>query len=175
MLSGKLSTYSLIAPRATGGESRRVERVLATARLFLASSALLAIYLDPTQPTHYAAVAYGLLALYLLYSLLLFVVLPRKAEPSARFSQMTHVADVIWPVAVTLFTAGPDSPFFVLFSFVLLAAAYRWGFHETLLTALAAVALLFVEALLVSFGSEATPLLQGEFELNRLIMRSTTF
>src|SRR5207237_10548640 len=45
----------------TGGEPRRVERVLATVRIVLAVSALVAVYYGSTQPSRYSAVAAGLL------------------------------------------------------------------------------------------------------------------
>jgi len=38
----------------TGGEPRRVERVLATVRIVLAVSALVAVYYGSTQPSRYA-------------------------------------------------------------------------------------------------------------------------
>jgi len=50
-------------------EIRRTERWLATARVFLAISALAAIYMDPTQLGQ-APVAYGLLGLYLIHGVL---------------------------------------------------------------------------------------------------------
>src|SRR5271155_5666784 len=48
---------------ADPSEVRRTERWLASARLFLAASALAAVYMDPTQLGH-APVAYGLMGLY---------------------------------------------------------------------------------------------------------------
>ena len=48
---------------ADPSEVRRIERWLATARVFLAISALAAIYMDPTQLGH-APIAYGLLGFY---------------------------------------------------------------------------------------------------------------
>src|SRR2546426_4899872 len=48
----------------TGGEPRRVERVLATVRIVLAVSAIVAIYYGSGQPTRYARVVCGPLLLY---------------------------------------------------------------------------------------------------------------
>jgi hypothetical protein len=42
--------------------------VLATARLLLAVTSLVAIYIDPTEPSRLATVAYALLAAYVVYS-----------------------------------------------------------------------------------------------------------
>ena len=42
----------------------RTERLVAAGRVVLASSSLLAIWLDPSQPEKYEAVTYGLMAAY---------------------------------------------------------------------------------------------------------------
>ena len=52
-----------------------MERVLASARLFLAIAFLVAIYLDPTTPTRYVTLAYVLLIAYVIYSYGLFVLI----------------------------------------------------------------------------------------------------
>ena len=44
------------------GEKLRLERVIATARAFLATSALFAIYVDPSRPERYAPIAYAVIA-----------------------------------------------------------------------------------------------------------------
>src|SRR3972149_4361860 len=104
------------------GELRRAERVLATARAFLAVSSFVAIYLDPTEPTRYAGLAYTSLAIYVFYSLLIVGYLRVRQEPTARLSIVLHGVDIVWPTYITLFTEGPNSPFFLYFLFVLLAA-----------------------------------------------------
>jgi signal transduction histidine kinase len=47
---------------------------------------------------------------------------------------------------ISIFAEGPRTPFFLFFFFVLAAAAYRWGLWETLGTAAAEVALLWIES-----------------------------
>ncbi|MGH9786806.1 MAG: sensor histidine kinase [Terriglobia bacterium] len=156
------------------GELQRAERVLASARVFLAVSSFVAIYFDPTEPTRYAGLAYTSLAIYVLYSLLIVGYLRVRREPTARFSIVLHGVDIVWPTYITLFTEGPNSPFFLYFLFVLLAAAYRWGLKETLATAAMAVVLLFAEAMLLSgaLGMEGL-FAEGPLELNRLLIRAT--
>ncbi len=66
-----------------------------------------------------------------------------------------HAIDLVFAAAVTLLTSGTSSPFFVLFLFTLVTAAYRWGFAETVATAVAAIALLVVDAALIG------PVFQG--------------
>jgi len=134
-------------PQATAdpGEIRRIERWLATARVFLAVSALAAIYMDPTQLGH-APVAYGLLGTYLIHGVLVITLLRRRQQSTVAFRLLVHTADIVWPAFISVFAEGPRSPFFLFFFFVLAAAAYRWGLWETLSTAAAEVALLWVES-----------------------------
>ena len=57
-----------------------------------------------------------------------------------------HALDFGWAVAITLASGGASSPFFVLFLFVLLSAAFRWQLFETLLTGAAAVLAIAAQA-----------------------------
>jgi signal transduction histidine kinase len=153
-------------------EQNRIERVLASARVFLASSSLLAIFLDPTEPTRYANVAYGLLIAYVAYSVVVWAVL-RRSEAVAQAYLWIHVIDLLFPAVFTLFTEGPNSAFFLFFVFGLTAAAFRWGFVETFATALAIVTVMTIEAALLSFGHPLGTWLEGDYEVNRFIIRAT--
>jgi signal transduction histidine kinase len=157
-------------PLSAASIDARQERQLATARLALAAASLLAIYLDPTEPVRYARLAYGLLLFYSLWSALLLLVTWRVPE-LARFRGYYHAVDIVWAAIVSLFTDGPNSPFFLFFVFALLAAAYRWGMRQTMLTVAAVIAILAAEAALLAF--HLAPALEGEFEVNRFIMRAT--
>jgi signal transduction histidine kinase len=164
-------------------EVRRTERWLATARVFLAISALAAIYMDPTQLGH-APVAYGLLGLYLIHGVLVMTLLRRRQESTPAFRLLVHSADILWPAFISIFAEGPRSPFFLFFFFVLAASAYRWGLWETLSTAAAEVALLWIESFLLlhvwAIRQDSLPwhILTGlrvnvnEFEPKRLFMLS---
>jgi signal transduction histidine kinase len=129
-------------------EVRRIERWLATARVFLAVSALVAIRMDPTQLGNSPA-AYGLLGFYMGNSILVLMLLRRRKASTARFRILVHAADIIWPAFISVFGDGPRSPFILFFVFVLTAAAYRWGLWETLSTAAAEVVLLWTESFLL--------------------------
>jgi signal transduction histidine kinase len=157
-----------IPPEA--GPTERLEKVLATARVLLATSSLAAIFVDPTEPSRYAGVAYGLLIFYAAYSLLILLLLQlRKWAP--RYTLLTHGIDMVWAAGICLFTEGPNSPFFLFFVFVLFAAAYRWRLPETVASATLMVVLLISEAALVTYGP-ATIRLEAEYEMNRFIMRA---
>lgn len=149
------------------------ERVVASVRLFFATVSLTAIYLDPTTPTRYVSLAYGILIAYALYSLLVLLLTRRSPPRSRRLVIGIHVVDIVVATLLTLFTEGPSSPFFVLFGFTLLAAGYRWGFWETLSTGVASGFLFGVEAILTGSWLRQDGVVEGEFELNRFILRCT--
>jgi signal transduction histidine kinase len=130
------------------GETRRIERWLATARVFLAVSTLVAIRMDPTERGHSWA-AYGLFVFYLANGILIIMLLRRRQQSTAGFRLLVHAGDVVWPAVISVFFEGPRTPFFLFFFFVLAAAAYRWGLWETLGTAAAEVGLLWIEGLAI--------------------------
>jgi signal transduction histidine kinase len=165
------------------GETRRTERWLATARVILAVSALVAIQMDPTELGHSWA-AYGLFVFYMANGILILMLLRRRQQSTAAFRLMVHAGDIVWPALISIFSAGPRAPFFLFFVFVLAAAAYRWGLWETLGTAAAEVTLLWAESFIVlhltlgTSGSLPWPGLNGlrvntvDFEPKRLFMLS---
>jgi len=85
---------------------------------------------------------------------------------------LVHAADILWPALISIYAPGQRSPFFLFFVFVLLAAAYRWGLWETIGTAVAAVALLWTEGLILHQGLHLPGAVIWEFSPNRLFMRS---
>src|SRR5437016_10818007 len=155
----------------TGGEPRRVERVLATVRIVLAVSALVAVYYGSTQPSRYAGVADGLLLMYAGYAVGVYIAIRRSSVVPSRAALAIHAIDILFPSIITLFTEGPNSPFFLFFGFVLLAAAYRWGMIKTLVTGAACIVVLLTEAATLRSGS-ITNLLEGQYDVNTLIMRA---
>jgi signal transduction histidine kinase len=164
------------------GETRRIERWLATARVFLAVSAVVAIRMDPTEIGHSWA-AYGLFVFYLANGILILMLLRRREQSTAAFRLLVHAGDIVWPAVISIFAEGPRSPFFLFFFFVLAASAYRWGLWETLGTAAAEVGLLWIESLFLLHVPLATGSLPWRsfvglrvnveaFEPNRLFMLS---
>jgi len=130
------------------GESRRIERWLATARVALAGATLVAIQMDPTELGHSWA-AYGLFVFYLANAILILMLLRRRQQSTPAFRFLVHAGDIAWPALISVFAEGPRTPFFLFFFFALAAAAYRWGLWETLGSAAAEVALLWFEKLVV--------------------------
>ncbi|HVN19632.1 MAG TPA: ATP-binding protein [Dongiaceae bacterium] len=165
------------------GETRRIERWLATARVFLAVSTLVAIRMDPTELGHSWA-AYGLFVFYMANGILIMMLLRRRQQSTSAFRFLVHAGDIAWPALISIFAEGPRTPFFLFFFFALAAAAYRWGLWETLGTAAAEVVLLWFENLVVIHmwlgpgGSQRVRALTGllvnikDFDPQRLFMLS---
>jgi signal transduction histidine kinase len=168
------------------GEVRRTEVWLATARVLLSVSALVAIRIDPE--VRYSLWAYGLLAFYIAQGAVILMFLRRRQESTPSFRLLVHSADVVWPGFISVFATGQSDPFFLFFVFVLAGAAYRWGLWETVGTAVAAVLLLWIESFslihlhlvgwingfLLRHNLHLPPLQVNntEFEPNHLFMRS---
>ncbi len=132
-------------------EIRRTERWLATARMFLAISALVAVWMDPGEVR--SVWAYALLAFYIGQGTVIILLLRARQQSTASFRMLVHGADVVWPALISLFTASQSNPFFLFFLFVIAAAAYRWGLWETVMTSISSVSLLWLESLSLRMGA----------------------
>ena len=77
------------------GEIRRIERWLASARVFLAVSALVAIWMDPGE-IRYSLWAFALLAFYLAQGVIIIIFLRRRQQSTPAFRMLVHSADNVW-------------------------------------------------------------------------------
>ena len=154
------------------GVHGRLEHVLAVGRAFLTVTGLAAIYLDPTQPTRLEEVTYGVLMAYAVYSLAALVYVQRATHLTSASGLVLHGLDILWAAVLTFVSEGPLSPFFLFFLFVVLSAAYRWGFVGTLVTTGVTVAVYLAQSLMAGAGPwEHSWLAAIEFELDRTILR----
>jgi signal transduction histidine kinase len=152
---------TLYAPRSTA------ERLIALARVALAATSLLAIWLDPSEPTKYSDIAYALLTGYLGYALLLVSLVWLPMVPLGRLGIITHSVDLAAFTSFIYFTEGPTSPFFAYFVFSLFCATLRWQRSGTFWTAIVVLGLFLGLGLYAEFV-----LRDPDFELNRFIVRS---
>jgi signal transduction histidine kinase len=136
-------------------------------RLLLAAVSLTAVYIDPTEPSRFARLCYGLLGGYVAFSALVWLFLRFRPAMLLRWTPALLVVDILLPSALTALTSGPSSPFFVLFTFAVFSAAYRWGFAATLGTGLLTIALLLLSVALM----DELPFLDSPIEANRLVIR----
>ena len=118
-------------------------RIIALGRLMLAIFYAIAIGIDITQPARAPVIAYGLLTFYLIFAAAVVGLTWRSWWRDAQLTGPSHGVDIIVFTALVFVTAGYTSPFFIFFIFLLLAAAIRWGWKETALTALLLVLLYF--------------------------------
>jgi signal transduction histidine kinase len=131
------------------------------ARVSLSAWCVVAVMLDPVEYDPARRLAPVLLFGYAVSSLLFLILLLRaRGETAPATPLLAHAADALWATTACALTGGLRSPFFILFVFALLSAAYRWGSRETMITAGAAVALLASQILLApTMGlAEALPL-----------------
>ena len=145
----------------------RAERLIAGGRVVLSVFSLLAVWLDPTEPSRYASIAYSLLAAYVAYALVLAVLAFRSYALLLELRLPSHLVDLAVAALVMFFTEGPTSPFFVYFVFDMMSAAVRWGWKGTAWTAAAAL------TAFLGFGYYFAEVLHDPtFELNRFILRA---
>jgi len=144
-----------------------IERSIAQCRLILSVSALIAVYIDPTLPMGgglftISPWALGALSGHLAYAAVTFRLLARPRVNLDRIALVTAWGDITFAMLIALVTEGTSSPFYVFFSFALIAAGFRWGLRRTLLVAAASV-LLYLS--LTAMGEHPE-------DLNLRIMRS---
>jgi signal transduction histidine kinase len=146
---------------------RHAEFFIAIGRLVLATFSLLAIWLDPSEPSRYEKVAYALFWGYVAYSLLLTVVILRVQRPAGNLLLFTHAFDLLLFTLFMFFTEGPTSPFFVYFVFCVSCATLRWGWRGAFWTATVSL------MMFIGMGIYAGKIMRDPaFELNRFIVRS---
>ena len=160
-----------LRPGFSRDEEHRIERALATARVIVALTSLVAVYVDPTDPAKYRHTAYLVLVGYTAWSAIVSAALRWRPAGNV-FIRVIHAGDVIWPSLLCLYSDGADSPFFTLYLFALLSAAFRWGLWETAATSLASVGALGFESLMLIKGPLVwRDLESGDLEVNKFIIR----
>ncbi len=130
-------------------EIRRTERWLATARVALTIAAEVTLWMEPERGFAHSRWLFWLLTVYFVNAVVVMLLVRFRHQSTRAFRLVVHAADIVWPVLIYLFATAQRGPFVLFFVFVIAAAAYRWGLWETVLTALAAVALLWAEAFVV--------------------------
>ena len=136
-------------------------RNVALMRFVLALSALVVIFLDPTETGRFIVLTRAALLVYTVYSAVLYLSLVRTGAPHS--SAAPTWIDVGSYVVLMALNGGTGSVFFFLFIFSILVAAFRGGYQSGLRVTL-------VSASLFTFVGYATPA-HNEFELNRYLMR----
>ena len=165
MRTAALAT-GLAQPRSVG-ERHRIERLLAIARALLAAACLAGGWLGGVGTETYSQLVLTLLALYTGESVAVAAALRYPLDEWEHLPLWLCGIDLAWVAALTLLTNGPASPFFVLFLFVLVSAAFRWGLRETVATGAIAIGLVLAQAFLLTLDIS----LAGRFDAGDLITR----
>ena len=140
-------------------------RVIALGRLLLAVSFLGAIAVDISQPAQAPSATFTLLIAYVAFASVIAAATWNNWWLDAKLAGPAHAVDIGLFTVLVLLTEGYTSPYFVFFVFVLLAAAIRWGWRETTLTAILLAILYLVVGLVAAKSSIG-------FQLYRYIVRT---
>jgi signal transduction histidine kinase len=133
-------------------------------RLILASSALLIVYIDPSEPDRFARVTYGALILYVIYSAVLYLNSFSTGSRLRPPRSWAHWVDVCWYLVFIALSSGTNSIFIFFFFFAILVASFEWGFAAGLRVAI-------VSATLFTVIGYATAPAEPQFQLNRFLLR----
>jgi len=133
--------------------------------MMLASMFLLATWLDHSQTAQLSHPAYLVLVGYALFAVVMTALTWRNWWLDARLAVPAHLVDMAVFMVVVFSASGYTSPFFIFFILPLLSAAIRWGWRETLMTAMALIIVHLTGGLLVAESQN--------FEVQRFIVRSS--
>ncbi len=128
-------------------------RVIALARLLLATLFVITIWLEPTDPGEFPPATYALLGAYVVLAAALALATWSNWWADARLAGPAHALDIAMFTMLVFLTQGDKRPFFPFFIFVLLAAAIRWGWRATTLTAVL-LTLLYLSAGMLALAPE---------------------
>jgi len=116
----------------------------------LASLFLLAIWLDVSPPLREMTVTWAVLGSYFVFASIVLAVTWKDWWLDARLAGVFHAIDILVFTFLVFSTEGFMSPFFASFMFVLLAAAIRWGWRSTALSAILLTLLYLLAGLTVA-------------------------
>jgi signal transduction histidine kinase len=136
---------------------------------------LFAIWIDRSQPFKAPMGTYAVLSVYLGFSLLVLIFTWNDWWLDAKLAGAAHTFDIAIFALLVLSSEGYTSPYFTFFMFVLLAAAIRWGWRETALTAVLLTLLYLLAGLLVAgapaeLGSQPFIIRTGHLVIFSLIL-----
>ncbi len=124
----------------------RIDSNIARCRLMLSCFAMAALLLEPSRPQLLAWIGshhmllpdhmlgIAMLSAHLLYSSIVYLLVRQRIQ-RPRLVVATTGADVLFAAAIGFATEGVGSPFFVFFTFALVAVGFRAGFRPVMLVA----------------------------------------
>jgi signal transduction histidine kinase len=130
-----------------------IYRGIARCRLAMSLVAIVAIFVDPTEPmlSHWLPMVFGTFVIdpyalvfllgHLLYSSAILWLLRATRVGPQRLARATTWLDVLFAVAIAAFTEGVASPFYLFFVFAVLAAGLTSGMRRTIVATTISVGL----------------------------------
>ena len=163
MRSALVSTSGGYAPARAYSTTDRVhvEQVLALARVATCLACVTASFIGAVAPLHYLSLVRALLLAYTGLSLIFLGVFAYTSRRPLTIGRAFHAGDFAWAAALNLLTSDGSSPFFVLFLFSIMSAAFRWRLKQALVTAGGCIAAM------------AVPLVTGTLDLQLFVIRAT--
>lgn len=150
----------------------RLEHVLAVSRLFMGGASLAVNLVYPLAPQPHTPLLIFLLMVYSVESLGLLIWLIIESDPPPPFVTIVQISDVLWPIILCLFADPPNSQVFLFYLFALVTTAFRFGLHETMLTATLSSLMLILQSAAVAFGPQSLrQLVYTSPNLPRLVLR----
>ena len=137
------------------------ERLVNVTRFVLALSALIIICVDPSEPDRLVNITYTTLALYTVYSAVVYLLGLRNR--SIFRSIPLYWLDVAWYVVLISLSSGTNSLFFFFLFFAILVASFRSGYKAGLEVTIVSA------TLFVTIGYFTTP---TPIEPNRFVLRA---
>src|SRR5678816_1956530 len=101
-------------------------RKISVMRVILALSALLVIYVDPSESSRFSGLAFFFLTGYVVYSIAIWAMAIRHSRIFP--IKILHWLDVAWYLPLIALSRGTNSIFFFFFFFAILVASFGWGF-----------------------------------------------
>jgi len=140
------------------------DRVTGLIRMILAVSALVIIWIDPSQPDRFVTLTYAALCMYSAYSAILFLLAIGRARRFSSLSVYAHWVDISCYAVLVALNSGTNSLFFFFFFFAITIASFRAGFAEGMRVTLAST-ILFT---LIEYAGVHS---WQDVELNRFLLR----
>lgn len=155
-------------------EDFRIEKWICVGRIAMAMGCYAWTQVYATYPLHPLWHVEAIINTYLLYSFLILVLLHFHGVADLSYRWTTLIVDLVFATTITLFSGGPESPYGVLWVFVIVETTYRWSVRETNFTAAACALLLLAETIAIGrwpryFYDSA----DAETGIERLLLRGT--
>jgi signal transduction histidine kinase len=133
----------------------RTEKIIAFCRVLLAVATIGVVVADPKLPSTSPDLAYLVMAAYVVYSGVLFVLVRGEYLRHDNLGLYSAIIDMGWVTLIALFTEGGTSPYFLLHVFVISSVSVRWGLAATMLVTVA-LAVLYPSAFFIATHWEGT-------------------